>query len=70
LAHDGPENEDGAPNQGSSIDHRGDEKKEPESDSDDAPEAVSIVAGKRQVKQKAQEIDKFAQASVNNPRRL
>ncbi|PLW52707.1 hypothetical protein PCANC_16011 [Puccinia coronata f. sp. avenae] len=64
LAHDGPENEDGAPNQGSSIDHRGDEKKEPESDSDDAPEAVSIVAGKRQVKQKAQEIDKFAQATA------
>ncbi|KAI9628753.1 hypothetical protein KEM48_011437 [Puccinia striiformis f. sp. tritici PST-130] len=33
-----------------------------ESDSDEAPEAISISAGKRQIKQREEEIDKFTKA--------
>ncbi|POV98670.1 hypothetical protein PSTT_14244 [Puccinia striiformis] len=34
-----------------------------ESDSDEAPEAISISAGKRQIKQREEEIDKFTKAT-------
>ncbi|KAH9462635.1 hypothetical protein MJO28_002600 [Puccinia striiformis f. sp. tritici] len=35
-----------------------------ESDSDEAPEAISISAGKRQIKQREEEIDKFTKATA------
>jgi len=61
---EGSNNHSRHPNQGPSIDRSGNSTSR-ESDSDDeAPEAVSIVASKRQIKQKQQEIDKFEKATA------
>ncbi|KNZ63709.1 hypothetical protein VP01_1110g4 [Puccinia sorghi] len=61
---EGSNNHSSHPDQGPLID-RSQNRASRESDSDDeAPEAVSIVASKRQIKQKQEEIDKFEKATA------
>ncbi|KAA1108908.1 hypothetical protein PGT21_028666 [Puccinia graminis f. sp. tritici] len=60
---DGPDGENRPPDQGSST-HGSVSGSTPESDSDEAPEVISIVAGKRQIKQREEEIDNFAKATA------
>jgi hypothetical protein len=58
---DGSDDENSPPDQGSST-HGKVNGSTLESDSDEAPEVISIVAGKRQIKQREEEIDNFAKA--------
>ncbi|OAV99748.1 hypothetical protein PTTG_00477, partial [Puccinia triticina 1-1 BBBD Race 1] len=60
---EGPHVQNSPPDQGSSTDGTAKDLA-PESDSDEAPEVISTGAGKRQIKQREDEIDKFAKATA------